>query len=181
MLAVLIAGPLASMLAGQYGTSWWMVFLLSAGALALLWDLAILREPRGERPLAEKEDPVFGHMHSFERGLWELDEPVLMEGAWLAVAIEAGEEGPTNDQREAYREFLRYPAQYREQLVEALIRQAGEESYPGLTPLRMFLPEVTLEDTTNLEIEVQVDGDGSGPHAKVVCFHNGHATGGRAA
>ena len=181
MLAVLIAGPLASLVAGQWGLSWWMVFLVTAGAMAIFWDIAILREPRGSRPLAEKDDPVFGHMHSFESGLWELDEPVMMEGAWLPVAIEAGSEGPTTEQRETYREFLKFPAQYREQLVEALIRQAGEEGFPGLTPMRMFLPEVSDEDNTNLEIEVQVDGDGAGPHAEVVCFQDGQATSARAA
>ena len=181
MLAVLIAGPLASLIAGQWGLSWWMVFLVTAGAMAIFWDIAILREPRGSRPLAEKNDPVFGHMHSFETGLWELDEPVMMEGAWLPVAIEAGSEGPTSEQRETYRDFLKFPAQYREQLVDTLIRQAGEDSFPGLTPMRMFLPEVCEGDDTNLEIEVQVDGDGSGPHAEVVCFHDGQATSARAA
>ena len=181
MLAILIAGPLATLVAGQWGVSWWMVFLVSAGALAIFWDIAILREPRGARPLAEKQDPVFGHLHCFEQGLWEVDEPVMMEGAWLPVAIEAGKEGPSSEQRDTYRDFLKFPAQYREQLVEALIRQAGEDSFPGLTPLRLFLPEANGKETTTLEIEVQVDSDGVGRHAEVVCFHDGHATSARAA
>lgn len=180
-LTVLIAGPFASMVAGQWGLSWWMVFLVSAGALAVFWDIAILKEPREGRPLAATKDPVFGSMHSFENGLWELDEPVMLEGAWVPVAIEAGTDGPSSEQRETYREFLKFPAQYREQLVEALIRQADTEDFPGLTPLRMFLPEVANGDEANLEIEVQVDGDGAGPHAEVVSFHGGHATSARAA
>ncbi len=181
MLAVLIAGPLASTIAGQWGVSWWMVFLVSAGALAIFWDIAILREPRGTRPLAEKNDPVFGQLHCFQEGLWEMDEPVQLEGAWIPVAIEAGDEGPSADQRDAYRAFVEYPAQYRDGLVEALIRQADESGFPGLTPLRLFLPESCDEDGTDLEIEVQVDGDGSGPHAEIVSFHEGHATSAHAA
>jgi hypothetical protein len=181
MLAVLIAGPLASLVAGHWGVSWWMVFLVTAGALAIFWDIAILREHRGCLPLAAKKDPVFGSMHSFEQGLWEVDEPVMMEGAWLPVAIEAGSDGPSSEQRDTYRDFLKFSTQYREQLVEALIRQAGEQDFPGLTPLRIFLPDVTEANEPNLEIEVQVDGDGAGPHAEVVSFNAGQATNARAA
>ncbi|MFT4649024.1 MAG: hypothetical protein ACI9X4_002258 [Glaciecola sp.] len=181
MLAVLIAGPFASLVAGQWGVSWWMVFLVTAGALAIFWDIAILREAREGRPLAAKKDPVFGSMHSFELGLWELDELVKMEGAWLPVAIAAGSDGPSSEQRDTYRDFLKFPSQYREQLVDALIRQAGEQDFPGLTPVRIFLPDVSEAHGTNLEIEVQVDGDGAGPHAEVVSFHAGQATNARAA
>ncbi|MCA9000970.1 MAG: hypothetical protein KDB61_03535 [Planctomycetes bacterium] len=180
-LAVLIAGPLASFIAGQFGVSWWMAFLLSAGVLTVFWDVAILRDGKEMKPLAEKQDPVFGSMHSFVKGLWELDEPVQLEGAWLPVAVAAGDEGPSNEQREAYREFLRYPAHYREQLVEAIIRQADGSGSEGLQPLRMFLPETTTKDVTNLEIEVQVAESPRGPHAEVISFRDGQAIGARAA
>lgn len=181
MLAVLIAGPLASTVAGQWGVSWWVVFLVSAGALAIFWDIAILREPRGVRTLAQKDDPVFGHLNCFEEGRWEAGEPVQLEGAWVSVAIEAGDGGPSTKQRDTFQDFLKHPAQYRDGLVEALIRQTDEDSFPGLTPTRLFLPEVCDGEDSDLEIEVQVDGDGSGPHAEVVCFQGGHATSAAAA
>ncbi|MCP5023641.1 MAG: hypothetical protein GY930_17965 [bacterium] len=177
-LAVLIAGPLASTIAGQWGVSWWVVFLVSSGVLAIFWDIAILREPNGVRILAEKDDPVFGHLNCFQEGRWEVGEPVQLEGAWISVAIEAGEGGPSTAQQDTFQAFLKHPAQYRDGLVETLIRQTGDDNFPGLTPTRLFLPEV-CEEGTDLEIEVHVDGDSSGPHAEVVGFHEGQTMQGK--
>ncbi|HPF12826.1 MAG: hypothetical protein H6830_01105 [Planctomycetes bacterium] len=175
MLAILIGGPVASIAASEYGLSWWAVFLAASGGLALFWDLAMHREEDSHRPLETREDPVFGRLMCYEPGIWQAQERVQMEGAWLPVAVEAGSEGPSSAQQDTYREFLRDPSAVRAELVKSLIGVAGQATHPGMVPVGMFLPKHEDPAAPSMEIEVMVDGDETGPHEEVVGFRAGRA------
>ncbi len=175
MLALLIGAPVASVVSGEYGVSWMVVFVAVSGGMALFWDLALHRDEERARPMWSKSDPVFGPVHSYEPGLWVAQERAQMEGAWLQVSIEGGEDGPSSAQQDIYREFLRRPSAYRVELVKSLVGRAGESTHPGLVPLQVFLPRDPGEDEAQLEIEVLLDGDERGPHGEIVGFRDGRA------
>ena len=175
MLALLIGAPVASVVSGEYDVSWWAVFLAVSGGMALFWDLALHRDEGVVRPLFSKQDPVFGTMHSYEPGLWVVQERVQMDGAWLVVSVEGGEEGPNADQQEVYREFMKNPSSYRLELVKSLVGREGESTYPALVPLQLFVPSQPTDEDATLEIEVMLDGDELGPHEEVVGFRAGRA------
>ena len=175
MLALLIGAPVASVVSGEYGVSWMAVFLAVSGGMTLFWDLALHREEERMRPLATKSDPVFGPLHSYEPGLWVAQERAQMDGAWLEVSVEGGDEGPSSEQQEVYRAFLRNPTAYRTEMVQSLVGREGESTYPGIVPLQLFLPKQPADSEAQLEIEVMLDGDERGPHEEVVGFRDGRA------
>lgn len=175
MLALLIGAPVASVISGEYGVSWMVVFVAVSGGMALFWDLALHRDEERARPLFSKSDPVFGPVHSYEPGLWVAQERAQMEGAWLQVSIEGGEEGPSTQQQDVYRAFLRNPSAYRVELMQSLVGRAGESTHPGLVPLQVFVPRDPGEADAQLEIEVMLDGDERGPHEEIVGFRDGRA------
>ena len=176
MLAVVIGSPVATIAASEYGMSFWPVFLVVSGGLALFWDLALHREDGLGKPLGVKEDPVLGPLLCFEEGLWEARERVQMGAAWLPVLVQAGEEGPSAKQQEAFREYLRDPGQIRAQIMSSVTQVAGQSTHPGVVPTRVFLPQTTEEDgEATMEIDVRVDGDEFGPMDQVVRFLGGKA------
>ena len=175
MLALLIGAPVASVVSGEYGVSWMVVFLAVSGGMALFWDLALHRDEERSKPLFTKSDPVFGPLHSYEPGLWVAQERASMDGAWLEVSVEGGEEGPSAEQQDVYRAFLRNPTAYRSEMVKSLVGREGESTYPGIVPLQVFLPKEPTESEAQLEIEVLLDGDERGPHEEIVGFRDGRA------
>ena len=175
MLAVVVASPIATIAAAEYAMSWWAVFLVTSGGMALFWDLALHREDEARRPLMSKEDPVLGPMHCYEAGFWEALEPLQLGGAWVPVMVEAGSEGPSAEQQETYRDILRDPAGIRAELTSTLASVPGQATHPGVVPLRVFLPLHGPEEPASMEIDVRVDGDETGPMEQVVRFLDGKA------
>ena len=175
MLAVVIASPLASIAASQFGMSFWPVFLVISGGLAIFWDLALYRDDEARKPLHTKEDPVIGPLLCFEQGLWEAREQVQMGAAWLQVLVEAGEEGPSGEQQEAFREYLRDPNEFRAQIMASVTQVPGQATHPGVVPMRVFLPAYREGEEATLEVDVRVDGDETGPMEQVIQFRGGQA------
>ncbi|MEZ5974317.1 MAG: hypothetical protein R3E96_05605 [Planctomycetota bacterium] len=85
--------------------------------------LALRREEESEAPIASRQDPIFGPFESFEDGVWLAR--ACREGSWVPVAVEAGGEGPSKEQQDLYREFLKDPSSYRQALGDRGARFAG--------------------------------------------------------
>jgi len=164
------------MASSQYGVSWWAVFLAVSGGMTLFWDLALHRDEEQGRPLASKDDPVFGPIACFETGVWIARERVKMQGAWLEVSLDAGSEGPSSAQQDAYREFLKDTGLYRQELLRHLGR--GSSTFPGMVPLGLFLPQdkeaqASESEGADLIFDLLVDGDETGPFETSIGFRAG--------
>ncbi|MEZ6021605.1 MAG: hypothetical protein R3F17_16385 [Planctomycetota bacterium] len=173
MLAVLIRRPRGQPGAARFDLSWWAVWLLVSGAMAVFWDLALRREEESEAPIAIRQDPIFGPLESFEDGVWLARERVQWEGSWVPVAVEAGGEGPSKEQQDLYREFLKDPSSYRQALVTAVRDSQDPGNHPGVIPLRLWLLPTEPDHPSRMMVEVRVDGDASGPHEAKICFEGG--------
>lgn len=104
--AALIAAPLASLSAAKTTLTWESAFGALTGVICVAWAAVRLREDRRQWAPSKLSDPCFGKLERRAGGLWWGSVALDNQPGLLPISIEAGPQGPSQEQRERF-QFLR--------------------------------------------------------------------------